>query len=186
MARRDRRPRFRKAVYAPREGMTNGCRVLLLRLCDSMNANGVVSVPRSQLADEFGVAPARITENITLAKRLGFLDTVRRGRPGVTAVYQGLIPPPDMVRKPGGDMVRQGVPQKDSTWYATAGSQVDVPERADAPPPTGRGPSEPSPLPERSLLGRVSDEGQQGERWLQTATDVHRAAAPGWDSEESA
>lgn len=128
----DRRPRFRRAVYAPRADMTNGCRVLLLRLADDMNRNGVVSIPRSKLAEEFGVAPARITENITLAKRLGFLGTVRRGRPGVTAVYQGQIPAPevrpgvpsDMVRKPGGDLVRDGVPLEDATWYATAGSQV--------------------------------------------------------------
>lgn len=128
----DRRLRFRSAVYAPRSQMTNGCRVLLLRLADDMNRNGVVSIPRAKLAAEFGVAPARITENIALAKGLGFLGTVRRGRPGVTAVYQGQIPAPevrqgvpsDMVRKPGGDFVRQGVPQSEATWYATGGSQV--------------------------------------------------------------
>ncbi|MCH1867077.1 hypothetical protein [Nocardioides sp. CFH 31398] len=127
----DRRPRFRAAVYAEREGMTNGCRVLLLRLADSMNARGIVSVPRAQLADEFGVHTSGITERIKLARDLGFLDIVRRGRPGVTAVYQGLIPasmvrqsaPPSMVRKPGGDMVRQSAPSESATWCATDPTQ---------------------------------------------------------------
>ena len=77
----DRRPHWRRAVYAKREGMTNGCRVLLLRLSDDMNAHGKVSIPRTRLAAEFGVAPARITEQIKLARSLGFLDIVRRARP---------------------------------------------------------------------------------------------------------
>ncbi len=125
----DRRTRWRKAVYAPRDGMTHGCRVLLLRLADDMNHNGIVSIPRSRLAEEFGCDPSRVTEWVSLAKRLGFLDTVRRGRPHVTAVYQATIPPSEVrnqylkdeglevrnphlkdggleVRKPGGVMVR--------------------------------------------------------------------------------
>lgn len=89
----DRRTRWRKAVYAPRDGMTHGCRVLLLRLADDMNHKGIVSIPRTRLVDELGCHPARITEWVTLAKKLGFLDTVRRGRPHVTAVYQATIPP---------------------------------------------------------------------------------------------
>jgi hypothetical protein len=79
-------------VYAGRPGMTDGCRVLLLRLLDDMNANGVVSVPRSTLATDLGVAPARISERIKLARALGYLDIVRRARPKVTAVYQATIP----------------------------------------------------------------------------------------------
>jgi hypothetical protein len=105
--------RFRAAVYGPREGLTNGCRLLLLRLSDAMDGHCKVSVPRSALSRELGVAPARITEWVHMAKDLGLLDTVRRGRPGVTAVYQGLIPATE---------VRQGVP---STWYARA-DQAEV------------------------------------------------------------
>lgn len=96
--------RWRKAVMAPRDGMTNGCRVLLLRLSDDMNANGVVSVPRQTLADDLGVAPARITEGIKMARQLGFLDIVRRARQHVTATYSGTFPE-----------VRQGVPLDDDS-----------------------------------------------------------------------
>jgi hypothetical protein len=73
--------------------MTDGCRVLLLRLADGMNADGIVSIPRSRLAADLGVAPARVSERIKLARSLGFLDLVRRARPKVTAVYQATIPP---------------------------------------------------------------------------------------------
>jgi hypothetical protein len=97
--------------------MTNGCRVLLLRLADGMDAKGIVSIPRSTLAREFGVAPARITENVKLARQLGFLDMVRRARPGVTAVYQATNPD-----------LRRGTPQRtssrgteNSTYQGTAG-----------------------------------------------------------------
>ena len=92
----DRRTRWRKAVYAPTDGMTHGCRVLLLRLSDDMNHKGIVSIPRSRLAEEFGCDPALVTRWVTIAKRLGFLDTVRRGRPHVTAVYQATIPPSEV------------------------------------------------------------------------------------------
>lgn len=120
--------RFRGAVYPEREGLTNGCRLLLLRLSDDMNGNGIVSVPRSVLAADLGVAPARITEWIRMATDLGLLDQVRRGRPGVTAVYQGLYVPPEV--RPGvpsqryarADQaeVRPGVPSSAPQRYATA------------------------------------------------------------------
>lgn len=89
----DRRPKWRNAVFAPRPGMTDGCRVLLLLLAERMDAKGIVSVPRSKLAEKLGVDPARISERTKLARELGLLDIVRRGRPGVTAVYQALVPP---------------------------------------------------------------------------------------------
>jgi hypothetical protein len=72
--------------------MTDGCRVLLLRLLDDMTANGIVSIPRSKLAADLGVAPARVSERIKLAKSLGLLVDVRRARPKVTAVYQATLP----------------------------------------------------------------------------------------------
>jgi hypothetical protein len=80
--------------------MTNGCRIVLLYLAEHMNAKGIVSTPRSTLAEGLGVAPARITEAIQLGRQLGFLDIVRRARPGVTATYQALIPSPVEVRHP--------------------------------------------------------------------------------------
>ena len=73
--------------------MPDSVKVLLLRLLEDMNHKGIVSVPRSRLAAELGTAPARVSERIKLARELGYLDQVRRGRPGVTAVYQALIPP---------------------------------------------------------------------------------------------
>jgi len=73
-------------------GMTEGVRVLLLVLADRMRAERYVSVPRSELAQVLDVAPRRVTERILIAKELGLLDTVAQGRPGVTAVYQGLFP----------------------------------------------------------------------------------------------
>jgi hypothetical protein len=135
--------RFRAAVYGKRDGLTNGCRVLLLRLSDDMNANAIVSIPRSKLAHDLDVAPARITEWIQQAKDLGFLDTVRRGRPGVTATYQGLNPGP--LGTPGRTSeryaradqagVRHGVPQDRPAWYATAITQEGEPNATSAPCP---------------------------------------------------
>ena len=120
--------RFRGAVYPEREGLTNGCRLLLLRLSDDMSGNGIVSVPRSVLASDLGVAPARITEWIRMAMDLQLLDQVRRGRPGVTAVYGAKVPPSEV--RPGvpsqryarADQaeVRPGVPSQRPLRYATA------------------------------------------------------------------
>lgn len=111
----DRVMAFRRGVYAGRDKLTPGAQVLLLRLSDGMNANAIVSIPRSQLAEEFGCPYQRITEWVRQAKDAGYLSTVRRGRPGVTAVYQGLRVaregvPSDMARitKPRG--ARQSVP----------------------------------------------------------------------------
>lgn len=83
--------RFRRGVYQGRHVLTPGAQVLLLRLSDDMNANAIVSIPRSKLAEEFDCAPARISEWIKSAKDNGYLDVVRRARPDVTAVYQGLF-----------------------------------------------------------------------------------------------
>ena len=126
--------RFRRGVYCNRCRITAGCQVLLLRLSEDMSARAIVSIPRSKLAEEFGCAPARITEWINQAKDAGFLTVVRRGRPGVTAVYQGLYVAPEVregvptpeVRKTGPFLVREGVPNSDAQRYATAGTQEVV------------------------------------------------------------
>jgi hypothetical protein len=72
--------------------MTDGARVLLLRLLDDMDAQGHVSVPRSKLAADLGVAPARVSERIKLARALGLLDVVSQPRPQAAAVYAATIP----------------------------------------------------------------------------------------------
>lgn len=126
--------KWRREVYSKRDGLTAGCRVLLLRLSDDMDAHAKVSIPRSQLAQELGVAPARISEWVAQGKALGFLDVVKRGRPGTTAVYQGTRPnrevredvpfPADLgVRQTVPIGVREGVPQNGVKGYARAGTQ---------------------------------------------------------------
>lgn len=132
--------------------MTDGCRVLLLRLLDDMSAAGVVSVPRSRLAADLGIAPARVSERIKLARSLGYLMVQRRARPKVTAVYRATIPAPaargtDSVPQPE---VRPPVPHRgtDSVplnpgsevrMYPTQEDAAErhgglVPERADDSP----------------------------------------------------
>jgi hypothetical protein len=133
--------KWRLAIYAPRsratgstakpvEELTNGCRVLLLRLSDDMDARGYVSVPRSELAADLDVATARITEWIAMAERFRLLDRVVRGRPGVTAVYACKLPDEvrpgvpskgrNEVRQSRPREVRPGVPENGPAWYATA------------------------------------------------------------------
>jgi hypothetical protein len=175
----DRVMRFRRGVYTKRAGMTNGCRVLLLRLSDAMDAKCIVSVPRSTLAKELGVAPARITEWIAQAKDLGFLSPVRRGRPGVTAVYQGMVVAPEVrqgvppleVRPPGHDLVPQGVPQNEVQRYALGGSQVG---KADC---TSAG----------SVSGSLPNEKRQlGEAPHESTAQVRDRARHEYDEEASA
>ena len=173
--------RFRMGVYAKRPEMTNGCRVLLLRLSDGMDSKCIVSVPRSTLADELGVAPARITEWIAQAKALGFLSSVRRGRPGVTAVYQGMIVAPAQApevrqgvpsqRYARADQVgvRQGVPQFEGQRYALGGSQVGNAQRGSAESRRGVVPDErriygePGDFPgvDQYAVDRLRDEGRE-------------------------
>ncbi len=137
--------KFREAVYRPHPPiemldtatgdrvtftLTNGCRLLLLRISDDMSETCIVSVPRSVLADHLGVAPARITEWIRTATVFGLLDSVRRGRPGVTAVYQGLVPsagvrrgvPSERYARADQAEVHHGVPTETPLRYAPGGS----------------------------------------------------------------
>lgn len=139
--------RFRQAIYRDRPELrmydtkvgaevtfrlSNGCRLLLLRLSDDMDQNCNVSISRSALAEHLGVAPARITEWVRVAHLMGLLTTIRRGRPGVTAVYRGVIPGPEEVRhgvpstryaRADHALVRLGVPKDDAAWYAQGTTQ---------------------------------------------------------------
>jgi len=73
--------------------MTDPCRVLLLYLLDHMDSNGIVSRPRTKITADLGIHSARVTERLRLARDLGFLTVVRRGRQHWTAVYQATTPP---------------------------------------------------------------------------------------------
>lgn len=129
--------KFRAGVYGNRQKISAGCQVLLLRLSDSMDAKCIVSVPRSQLAAELGCPPARITEWVQAAREAGFLSTVRRARPKVTAVYQGMYVNPLEVRpavphqrygNPDPTGVRPAVPLDPAQRYAQGGSQEVEPQ----------------------------------------------------------
>lgn len=135
--------RFRVGVYAARGGLlTAGCQLLLLRLSDDMNANAIVSVPRSRLAQDLRCPPARITEWISQAVDAGYLTQVRRARPNVTAVYQGHVVNPEV--RPGvpvqrygetnPNQVRPGVPLAEPPRYAQQGSQEVVATGTDPDP----------------------------------------------------
>lgn len=126
--------RFRKAVYAARRDLTSGCQLLLLRLSDDMNERCVVSVPRSVLSEDLDAPKPRITEWVAEAVKAGFLSPVVRGRPGVSAVYQGIYRGPSEVRpsvpstrygKPDHAEVRPGVPSTAPTRYATGGTHEE-------------------------------------------------------------
>lgn len=125
--------KWRLAVYGC-PNMTNGCRVLLLRMSDDMAADRRVSVPRRVLAADLDVAPARITEWIKAARDLGFLDLVAAGKPGQTSEYQGLYPDqkgtPERTskgtREPTKLGVRGGVPKTAAEGYALHPTQEVV------------------------------------------------------------
>lgn len=112
----DRVMKFRRGVYQHRE-ISLGCKLLLIRLSDSMSSAAKVSVPRSTLAADLSVAPARISEWVKQAKDAGFLSTVRRARPGVTAVYQGLF------------VGAESVPLRGTDFLTSLGTETEPPNR---------------------------------------------------------
>lgn len=82
---------WRALVYR-HAGINNSVRVMLLYLADNMRADRTVSIPQSRIAEALGVNPRRVKERIADARSAGLIDTVRQGRPGITAMYQGLFP----------------------------------------------------------------------------------------------
>lgn len=85
-----------RAVVYRHAGINNSVRVLLLYLADNMRADRTVSIPQSRIAEALGVSTRRVKERIAAARSAGLLDTVRKGRPGTTAMYQGLLPKPSL------------------------------------------------------------------------------------------
>lgn len=134
----DRVMKFRRGVYAARRHVTPGCLLLLLRLSDDMAANCIVSVPRSTLAEELDAPPSRITEWIAEARAAGYLDVVRRARPTVTAVYQGLY----VDSKRYAPAYLRGTPQVSSEEVRPGVPQNRGHEVRPAPTPRGTGPAQ--------------------------------------------
>ncbi|MBS45413.1 MAG: hypothetical protein CMH83_20025 [Nocardioides sp.] len=178
--------KFRAGVYAGRGKLTPGCQLLLLRLADDMNANAIVSVPRSHLADDLAAPAPRITEWISEAIEKRFLDRVRRGQPGVTAVYQGLIRNPVEVRRgvpsqryaqPDQAEVRPGVPTEGVQRYATGGSHEEAPAGTFA--RTGSGElSSPSRRGSNEETEGTQADGRLTDRWwLQEPPEDREASA---------
>jgi hypothetical protein len=66
--------------------------ILLLYLADHMRADLTVSVPRTQIAADLNIHPARVTERIKAAHDAGLLDTIVHGRERTTAVYKAMFP----------------------------------------------------------------------------------------------
>ena len=150
----DRHDRWLLAVLAPRAGMTNGCRAVLTRLSIGMSTNGIISVPQKRLADDLGIAQPRVSKSIALAKKLGFLDVVKRPRQHTTAVYQAIIPPaseirPDVPLDAGSDMpfacisespfrhAPQDMSQSSQTCPVGAAQEPGTAERSTQPAPRG-------------------------------------------------
>lgn len=67
--------------------INNATRCILIVLCDHMDGDGQVSVPRSRLAQILGLQPTRITEGLAAAHAAGLLATLIKGKPGTTARY---------------------------------------------------------------------------------------------------
>lgn len=116
--------RWRRAVYRHSQ-VTNATRVALLYLADYATPDAKVSVPRSQIAEALGVRPQRVTERLTEAKALGFLDDVVRGQPGRTAVYALLVPADSGDGKKVGKRSRKRAP--DGTPVRTMQREVHGP-----------------------------------------------------------
>lgn len=159
----DRRPRWRRAVYAS-STLTSGQKVVLLFMGENMSAKGIVSTPRLVVAESLRVDPARVTEAVAAARRNGYLDTVSRGKPGFTAVYQALLPTAEKgaesaplnhnfkVRKPGGDMVRKSHPSTGAKG-TEHGAESAQPKSTYQPQP--KSPAEPhQSAPEKQSINR--------------------------------
>lgn len=108
-------------VYGYRgPGVGNGVRLLLVLMADHMDDRRNVSVPRSRLADMLGISRREVAGRLAAAKEAGLLDAVQTGRPGVTAVYQGLFPV-------AGD---HGVPKQDGDYGVPTDGDHGVPTKA--------------------------------------------------------
>ena len=94
MARRSTVEEWRRAIYRASQ-LSGNVQVLLLYLADNMRNNRQVSVPRQQMANDLGLSERRVSERVSKAHSLGWLDTVSSGYRGHVAVYVGLFPERD-------------------------------------------------------------------------------------------
>lgn len=123
----DRRAGWQRSVFEHPHATSGTKVVLLLLLASGMKPNGVVSVPRSQLAQTLGVSPARITEAVNAAVEMGLLSRVASGHPGRTAVLQAMV-------ARGTD----SVPSKGTPTRTFKGTE-SAPPQADSQGPEGYG-----------------------------------------------
>ena len=91
MSRERLRNRWRREMLATHT-ITEGVKLLLLVMCDYMNADGYVSVPRSELARILGRHPSKVSDRVKAARRAGWLTIVSGGWRGHTAVYRASVP----------------------------------------------------------------------------------------------
>lgn len=101
MSRRVRTPsQWLKAVR--RAPVTNSVKFFCSYLYEHMDGSRMVSRPRAAMAHDLGRDERTIDRYVTATRRAGLIDTVVRGQKGVTAVYQGTFPPPELKVLRGG------------------------------------------------------------------------------------
>lgn len=162
---------WRAVVYRHRaEGVSNGVRVLLVYLADHMNVDRTVSVPRSQIAADLGVSASEIRTRLQAARAAGLLDTVRRGRPGVTAVYAATFPKAAPVGATTGP--RGG---HDVAPLGNPGVPKDAPEHGTGNPPSNRAPYGNPGVPAKSKHNVRNTAGEASPAEGSTSTLTRRA-----------
>lgn len=85
------RDRWVRAVLADTR-IGDACKVVLVAFATHMSDAGYVSVPRDVIAAMVGKHPSRVTESVTVARRVGLLDQVGGGYRGRTAEYVAVLP----------------------------------------------------------------------------------------------
>lgn len=85
------RDRWRAAILSSRT-ISDGTKVLLLLMAESMSDKGYVSVPRDHLAETLNVHPSRVTERISQAIKTGLLAKIGGGYHDRAAEYGAVLP----------------------------------------------------------------------------------------------
>lgn len=82
---------WRREVF--RSPVSANVRLLLVYMSDYVRERDMnVSIPRTKMAGALGWSEQRVSERLTEAAKLGFLDSVSAGYRGHTAVYQATFP----------------------------------------------------------------------------------------------
>lgn len=130
--RRSLRSRWLPKVYlAP---VSDGTKLLLVLLAESMNENGYVSVPRDELAQKLGRHKAKVSARLKEAVDARLLDRVVAGHKGTTAVYRAMIPTVQSVPHGGDAKTPKGTHKRDAMdpGNRDAMTRQSVPHGGDA------------------------------------------------------